>query len=265
MTIKKLSLLIILIAIKFSAQSENKKSSLTVGTNYQTDTQYMGRKDSINTPLIVPNFNYSFKNGVFANGEVYFNAKTLKLDGGYIALGYELDKENWGASLALSKFFFRSDAYVIRSDVKFSIDGSFHYDADWLTFNFEPTYNIGTKGSLVLAGGISKEINIDEVTDNGDIHFTPKLYLWAGDENIIINHLIKKRKKTISTTNSANKFQLASIEFSLLSEYIINDKFKIIVDPLISFPQNYKGLGGYYATNYPKEIFVLTIGTSYSF
>lgn len=265
MNSKKLTLILILMTIKISAQLADKHKNFTVGANYQTDTQYMGRKDSINTPLIVPNFNYSFKNGIFADGEAYFNAKTLKLDGGYIAMGYELDKESWGASLAVSKFFFKSGVNVIRSDTKFSFDGSFYYDADWLTFNFEPTYNIGTKGSLVLAGGISKEIDIEEVTDNGDIHFTPKLYLWAGDENITINHLIKKRNKTITKTTSSSTFHLSSIDFDLLSQYIINEKLKITVDPLISFPENYKELGGYYATNYPKEIFVLTVGVSYNF
>jgi hypothetical protein len=265
MTIKKIMLLIILMAIKLSAQSENKKNSLTVGANYQTDMQYMGRKDSITTPLFVANFNYSFKNGIFINGEAYLDAKTSKLDGGYFALGYELDKENWGASLDVSKYFFRTATNLIRSDVKFSIDGAFYYKLNWITLNFNPTYNFGTTSSLTLAGGISKEIDIDEVTNNSSIHLTPKLYLWAGDESLIINHLLVKKKKRIATTSSINKFHLTSIEFDLLSEYIINNKFKISIDPLIAIPQNYKELGGYYATNYPKEIFILTAGVSYTF
>lgn len=265
MNSKKLTLILLLIMIKISAQSVDKYKGFTLGADYQSDMVYMGRKDSIKTPLLVANFNYSLKNGIFADGEAYFNAKTLKLDGGYFAVGYEVDKENWGASMAVSKFFFKSNVNLIRSDVKFSIDGAFYYDADWITFNFEPTYNIGTKGSLVLAGGVSKEIDIDDVSNNGDIRFIPKLYIWAGDENLNINRLTKKRNKTITKATSANKFHLSSIDFDLLSQYIIDDKFKIIVDPLISIPENYKQLGGYYAADYPKVIFVLTVGVSYSF
>jgi hypothetical protein len=265
MTFKKLTLLLILIAIKFSAQSEDKENVLSVGAFYQSDMVYMGRKDATKVPLVVPNFEYSLKNGIFFAGEGYLDAKSFKLDGGYFAIGYELDQENWGASLDVSKFFFNTNTNLVRSDTKFSIDGSLYYDLNWVTLNFNPSYSFGTKGSLVLASGISKEIDFDEITDNSDIHLTPKLYFWAGNENIITNHLLKKRRKTIDSKTSAKTFHLTSIEFDLLSEYIINKKFKISIDPLLAIPENYKELGSYFATDYPKEIFVLTAGVSYSF
>ncbi|MBO9618910.1 MAG: hypothetical protein J7539_07735 [Niabella sp.] len=265
-----LALLTVVSISQVNAQ-DDKKTTVTVGVNYQNNLQYLGRVDSVKTPLIVPNVRLSLKNGLYAEADGYFGLNSGKLDGGYIAAGYELSKDKWGMGIGLSKYIFNASSDIVKSDISTSLEAYFYRDFKVVTFNVEPSYNFGSAGDFVLGTGLSKDIELGD--SKGKFLLTPKLYLWLGSQNFVEQHYIRKGKGkgkgnggTTVASSDVNKFNLMSVEASLPFSYTINKKFKLLAEPLLAFPQNYKVLGGYYASSaYPNPIFIMKVGVAYIF
>jgi hypothetical protein len=255
--------------------AQNKKNiTITAGINYQNNMQYVGRTDSVITPLVTPNLRLSLKNGFYAEGEMYFNTNDHKIDGGYISAGYEYDGKNWGTGIDLSKYFFNSQSTIIKSDISTSLGAYLYYDTKFVTLNVEPNYDFGSNGDFVIGAGLSKDISFDNLFKNGNIKITPKFYDWMGTQSFAQNHTIeinngngkgKGNNPTVSTTQN-NSFEQLSLEVSLPVELTIKKHFKLSATPLLSFPKNVNQLGGWYASsNYPKSIFIFTTGIAYTF
>ena len=257
---------------KLSAQEE-KNVNVTVGLSFQNDMQYLGRKDSIKTPVITPNIRVKLKNGIFAEIEGFYDTKQSKIAGGYGAAGYEFDKDKWGGSAFLSQYIFNNDTNLVKSELSTGIGASLYYNFGFVTANVEPNYTFGNSKSFVLGTGLSKDIEIK----SGDNQFeiSPKVYTWFGNQSFVENHYETQQIhhgkspnfKTITTTTTTNvdKFQLMDIEASVPVSYSIS-KFKIFAEPLLAFPQNYKKLGGYYSSSdYPDPIFIFKFGVNYTF
>lgn len=265
---KILLLISIVYCTEIFAQEEN-KINFTVGALYQNDMQYLGRKDSITIPLYIPNIRLELKNGIFADAEIYLDTKSGNLNGGYIAAGYKFEKNNFGGSIDASKYFFKDESSIIKSDIKFSLDASLYYNFGFATFNLEPTYNIGTEGDFIIGTGFTKDIDIDDVGENGSLEISPKLYTYLGTENFTVFH---KKKTGASNTSPKSKtvdksvFQIMDLEANLPISYTYNDKIKLTAEPQLIFPFNYKHLGDYYSkSSYPNPIFIFKIGASYTF
>ncbi|WP_044046239.1 hypothetical protein [Niabella soli] len=272
-TYSKLLALVLFTLVFFSGVNaqEDKKTTVTVGVNYQNNLQYLGRVDSVKTPLIVPNARLSLKNGLYAEADGYLDLHSGKLDGGYIAVGYELSKDKWGMGVGVSKYFFDASSNIVKSDISTALEGYFYRDFNAVTFNIEPSYNFGDANDFVLGTGLSKDIEFGD--SEGKFLLTPKLYLWLGSQNFVEEHYLRKGNGkgrgnggTTVTSSDINKFTLMSVEASLPFSYTIHKKFKLLAEPLLAFPQNYKMLGGYYASSaYPNPIFIIKAGVAYIF
>src|SRR5258708_40310786 len=76
-----------------SMEKHIKKGNFKISVNYSSNTVFMGRSDTIKTPVILPELKYTFKNGIFisAGADYIPNRTTNKLDEGNLAAGYDFD------------------------------------------------------------------------------------------------------------------------------------------------------------------------------
>src|SRR4051812_4867636 len=74
--------------VKTDTTTPGKKSSFKIGIHYSNNDVFMGRTDTVATPIATPNFKYSFRSGLYISGSLDFvtNRKNKKLDGGDFTL-----------------------------------------------------------------------------------------------------------------------------------------------------------------------------------
>ena len=85
-----------------------KKAFFKIGVDYTTNNVFMGRTDTVKTPIISPNIKYSFKSGVYisADLDILPKQKKSKLDGGNVALGYDFDlSDDLSGGISYTKLF----------------------------------------------------------------------------------------------------------------------------------------------------------------
>ncbi len=249
---------------------EAKHNQFTIGAQYQNRMQYLGRTDSLTIPLIVPNARFSTKGGLFLEGEGYFNLNDHKVDGGYVAAGYEFDKGDWNGGAAVSKYFFDTQSRLIKSAISTSIGGYLSYNAKVVTLNVEPNFSFGDGNTdFVLGAGLTKEISADHVFKSGSFSMTPSAYVWFGTQSFAESHYTKHRGKgapTTTTSENFKTFQPMSLEFSLPVKLGLSKHVQLLATPLLAIPENTKGLDGYYGSaSYPKSIFIFKGGVAFVF
>src|SRR5665213_171862 len=98
----------------------DKKGSFKIGVNYLNNNVFMGRADTITTPVILPELKYTFKNGIYISASVDYipNRVTNKLDEGSLAAGYDYDiTDNLSGAVSFTKMFYSANSTQIGSSI----------------------------------------------------------------------------------------------------------------------------------------------------
>ncbi len=214
-----------------------KKASLKVGLNYLNNSVYLGRADTVNTPLIEPNLKYTFANGIYFSGNVQIvpNRKTNKLDGGSISAGYDYDiGNNCSGSLSFTQLFYSATSTQIGSSIGSTINANIDYDiSDVITPSLSIDYNILKQGfgsDVMVNFGISHDFAQESIFAGDDIGLiSPTATVNAGTQNFYSAFLTLKKyklpkagkaQKLLSAQDAKlAKFQLLDFEFAAPIEY----------------------------------------------
>jgi len=219
-----------------------KKASLKIGLNYLNNSVYLGRADTVKTPIVEPSIKYTFKSGIYFNGNVQFvpNRATNKLDGGSFGAGYDYDiGENASGSVSFTKLFYNATSTQIGSSISSTINANIDYDiADIITPSLSIDYNIlkqGFNSDILVNFGISHDFAKEGIFGNDDLGiFSPTVTLNAGTQNFYDAFLTLKKykltaagkaKKAAATKTLAAqdaklaKFELLDFEFAAPIEY----------------------------------------------
>jgi len=213
-------------------------SSFKFGVTYITNNVYLGRTDTVTTPVIAPQVKYTLKPGIYFEGSLYIipNKPTQKLDGGDIGAGYDFDiTDDFSGGASFTKMFYSATSTQIASSISSTAHVDFDYDiADIITPAISLDYNFisgGGNNDFLLAPAIAHDFITKGVFGTEDILLiSPTITANVGTQNFYDAYLTKKNFKSVKRTKEQNAIlaaytnklgqtELLDYEFSAPIEY----------------------------------------------
>ena len=215
------------------------QSSFKFGISYLNNNVFMGRSDTVRTPTIIPTAKYTFANGIYLSGNLYYitNRKKNKVDGGDLAAGYDFDiTDDLTGSVSYTKLFYNSNSTEIGSSISSTFNGTLSYDIGTIiTPTIGADFNINKQGygnDVFLNAGIAHDFAAEGIFGEKDIVIlSPTVSLNTGTQNFFDAYLTNKKyknakKKTTAENNliatqkhDLSQFKLLDYEFSAPFEY----------------------------------------------
>ena len=233
-----------------------KKSSLKIGIDYLSNNVFVGRTDTVTTPIITPNIKYTFKSGVYLSGslEILPNRKKNKLDGGDLALGYDFDlTDDLSGAVSFTKLFYSATSTQVSSSISSTLNGNLDYDiADIITASVGLDYNINKANiasDFMFNFGLSHDFIAEGIFGDKDILLiSPMVASNTGTQNFYDGYLVRKNLKNAKRnaaqtklfdayTADLSQFKLLDYEFSLPIEYKA-DQFIFHITPTYALAEN---------------------------
>ena len=189
----------------------DKKSKLTLGIGYLSNSVFLGRADSVTTPLFNTSLLYTLKSGIFFSGSINYipSRETNKLDGGSIGAGYNFDHNNLSGGFEINKYLSSDNSTLVIAALSATIGASLSYDiANFVTPTMHAEFALGKSGGgndIILTPGLTHDFSIEHpfsAHDNLDI--TPGVFLNAGTQNFYSTYYLRKDKRTLRLKTSKN-------------------------------------------------------------
>jgi hypothetical protein len=239
-----------------AAQPEQKTGSVKFGISYLSNNVFMGRSDTTRTPTILPNVKYSFANGIYVSGSLYYisNRKKNKVDGGDLSAGYDFDiTDDLTGSVSYTKLFYNSNSTVVGSAISSTFNGTLSYDIGNIvtpTVGFDFNLNKQNFGNdLFFNFGLAHDFSSEGIFGQKDVFIiSPTAALNIGTQNFFDAYLTKKKYRNATKTAAENKliasesaylneFKLLDYEFSVPLEYKTGNVMLTFI-PTYSFAKN---------------------------
>ncbi len=214
-------------------------SSFKFGLSYLNNNVFMGRTDTVQTPIIVPQVKYTLKSGIYFSGSLDFlpNKKNKKLDGGDLSAGYDFDiTDDLSGAASFTKLFYSSASTQIAAGISSTFNVNFNYDiSDIISPSVSADYNLNKQGigsDFFLNLGLTHDfINVGIFGDNDILLISPTIAVNTGSQNFYDAYLTKKKLKNARRT---------AIQNALLTRYINQLSQFALLDYEISVPIEYK-------------------------
>ena len=222
---------------------EEKKSFFTASTTFNTNSGFAGRVENTFNPAVGALVGYSFKSGIYFNAEADLNPKQsilfggFSLEGGY---GFDIIEDLLTADVCYTHYF-AQNASKILSEIQGSAHGTLTCDLDWVSLEFTPTYNYGSKvGDILLTFEINKDINLFAINKDS-VSITPGIKSYTGTQKLLQLHVNKKLTKKSIATAALNaeysKFNYLNTDIEIPISYT-HKAFTFEVTPTLSLPTN---------------------------
>jgi hypothetical protein len=258
-------------------------SSFKFGVTYVSNNVYMGRADTVTTPVIVPQLKYTLKSGIYFSGSLYFipNKPKQKLDGADLEAGCDFDiTDDFSGGASFTKLFYSSSSTQIASSISSTFNVNFDYDiADIITPTFSTDYNLNKQGianDVLLSVGLAHDFITRGVFGDLDILLiSPTITANAGTQNFYDAYLTKKSFKSVKRTklqntivsnyiNKLGQFELLDYELSAPIEYKTGH-FILQLVPIYAIVQNQLPKGIAARLSDQSSIFYVEAGMSLKF
>jgi hypothetical protein len=272
---------------KASADEKSNKSdassSFKFGVTYVSNNVYMGRADTVTTPVVVPQVKYTLKSGIYFSGSLYFipNKPTQKLDGADLEGGYDFDiTDDFSGGASFTKLFYSSSSTQIASSISSTFNVNFDYDiADIVTPTLSADYNFNKQGisnDIVLSIGLAHDFITKGVFGDQDILLvSPTITANTGTQNFYDAYLTKKNFRSVKRTklqntiisnyiNQLGQFELLDYELSAPLEYKTGH-FIFQMIPIYAIVQNQLPKGISARLSDQSSIFYIEAGLSLKF
>ena len=258
-------------------------SSFKFGVTYISNNVYMGRADTVTTPVIVPQVKYTLKSGIYFSGSLYFipNKPKQKLDGADLEGGYDFDiTDDLSGGASFAKLFYSSSSTQIASSISSTFNVNFDYDiADIISPTLSADDNLNKQGianDVLLAVGLAHDFITKGVFGDEDILLlSPTITANAGTQNFYDAYLTKKNFKSAKRTklqntvitsyvNQLGQFELLDYELSSPLEYKTGH-FILQLTPTYAIAQNQLPKGISARLSDQSSIFYVEAGVSLKF
>lgn len=223
-----------------------KRSYWQAGLSYLSDNVYLGRKDSVKIPYVMPTIGYYHKSGLYADATLGYAVLpgNSHIDMVSLEAGYSLTTGNFDGQLAASKYFYSSKSYSVRSEIAASIVADAAYDLHFIKPTFEVTFNFGNQTDYVVTWGLQHTF----YAAGDDLDITPSFVMNSGTQNYYNSYYRKrkystKRKGTtvkgtiIATVIDPSAFKVLDYEATVPINYTLG-KFTFNFTPTIAIPVN---------------------------
>lgn len=141
MKTKLFLLLVFLLAFPFTESAQELKqttsspegepfSYLLSDVSYISDAVFMGRRDTIAAPYLLPSLGYYHKSGFYADASVSYllAAGEGRVDLVMASVGYQNSGERWSGGIAFTTYFFDDASYNVQSETATGLAGMLGYD-----------------------------------------------------------------------------------------------------------------------------------------
>jgi len=224
------------------ALKSSKKASFKIGVNYLSNNVFMGRADTVTTPVISPDLKYSFSNGIFISASANYipNRTTKKLDGGSVAAGYDYEiTDDLTGGVSFTKLFYNTNSTEIGSSISSTLSANLSYDiAGIITPTVSADYNFVKQGfgnDVFVNAGLSHDFAVEGIFGNKDLLIiSPTVNMNAGTQNFYDAYFVLKKYKLTAKAQALltaaekllgkrkeqlSKFTMLDYEFSAPVEY----------------------------------------------
>ena len=264
-------------------KSNDEESYFLMDLSYMNDAVFMGRRDSIAAPYLLPSIGYYDRSGFFADATASYltGSEEQRVDLFYITAGYLFDANHWSGGFSGTAYFYNEASYNVQSEVVADITGLLSYDFKVLELTLYASSYFNKNSSPDLFFGFMADKTLYSTDRNFLI--TPRVAVFAGSqyfyEEYYTTSRLGNRKSsgsgqggmtTETVTNvqiaEASQFNILNVELSLPMQYHLNH-FILSFTPTLALPQTSATLTtdtGTYQEDL-ESVFYWSVGLSYWF
>lgn len=231
---------------------DKEKSYILTDLNYQNDAVFMGRRDSISAPYVVPSIGYYDKSGFFADASLSYLTKSNenRVDLFLATVGYRFKANKFSGTLSGTKYFFNDKSYSIQSEIEGDFSAILSYDFGFLETSLITSAYFSKNSSTDFFVGVqiakslfvmdkSLEIKPTFNVYAGSQYFYQEYYNFNRLGNRKGNNLGQNQQSTTTVVGieEVNKFNILNAELSMPIRYYYKT-FIFSFVPQWAFPQS---------------------------
>ncbi|MFD2100597.1 hypothetical protein [Flagellimonas iocasae] len=244
-----------LFAQKTAKESSNTEESyFLMDLSYMNDAVFMGRRDSIAAPYILPSIGYYDKSGLFLDVSASYltRSEEQRVDLFLATAGFLFDAKNWSGGISGTAYFYNEDSYNVQSEVVADITGILSYDLKVLELSAYVSSYFNTTGSPDIFLGFLMDHTF--YACKRSLLITPRASLFAGSQYFYQEYYSTSRlgnrkgqgkgagsSEPVETTTveiaEASEFNILNLELSIPLQYQHNH-FIFSFTPVWAFPQS---------------------------
>mgnify|MGYP003700935957 CR=1 FL=1 len=204
-------------------QSSSEESYFLTDISYINDAVFMGRRDSIAAPYILPSIGYYDQSGIFVDVSASYltRAEEQRVDLFMVTAGYLFDSKNWSGGASGTAYFYNEDSYNVQSEVVADITGILSYDLKALELSVYASSYFNKNSSPDIFLGFMAD-RTWYVFDN-HLLITPRISLYTGTqyfyEEYYSTSRLGNRKGQGKGSGSSTTTEVASVEIAQASEF----------------------------------------------
>ncbi len=228
-------------------------SYLMADVSFVSDAVFMGRRDTVAAPYLLPSLGYYDKSGFFADATLSYllSAGEGRIDLGLLTAGYTFAGRDLSGGLSGTAYFFNDSSYNVKSETVADLSGLLGYDWGLLETSVSLSTYFNQSGNPDFFAGIT--LSRDLIDTGRHWVFRPMISAYAGTqyfyEAYYNSSRLGNRKGGGRGTGSnadqtktlfideVNKFRLLNLEFSL-PVYYFSGHFILSATPSLALPQS---------------------------
>lgn len=256
-------------AVFSQTTDEAKKSYLNAKIKYTSNSVWLGRSDSIVTPVFGVSAGYHFNFGAYLNAEMSIipsrQIDILDLTTVQTGYGFSIIKDVFDADISYTHNFYSQYSTQVGSEVMGTAAADLSYDFDLVQLSVNGEFSFGSSSDIGLSSALSKSIDI-EFKKGSLLNITPTATAYAGTQNLYAVYLVTRSQKavhgknshaanassknphasansaaTTTTTTTVTKeyarFNMLDVDISLPISYTYK-KFTFAITPVMAIPLN---------------------------
>ena len=234
--------------------SQDNPSYILADVSYISDAVFMGRRDSIAAPYIMPSLGYYDKSGFFIDASLSYlvGPEINRVDLLFGSIGYLFSGDRLSGGISGTLYYFNEDSYNVRSMVLGDISGFLSYDLKAV----EASVLVSTYFNDGSAADIFTGLMLDRMIYSKNKRFIvdPTISIYAGTQyfyqEYYRNNRLGNRKDqgqgsgssdpSISNTidiQEVSDFNILSIELGVPFQYYYKN-FVFSFHPVLAIPQS---------------------------
>ena len=228
-------------------------SYVLADVSFVSDAVFMGRRDTVAAPYLLPSLGYYHKSGFFADASLsYLVAEGEgRVDLFLLTAGYAFGKNRLSGGISGTAYFFNEASYNVKSETVGDLTGLVGYDWGPLetSLSLSAYFNSGDSPDFFTGVMLSRDL----VTSDKQWMFRPSVSAYAGTQYFYEAYYntsrLGNRKGSGRGTGSAEpvnqtlslaeveKFKLLNLEVSLPIHFFTGH-FIFSATPSLAFPQS---------------------------
>ncbi|MDG1572459.1 hypothetical protein OZ410_09040 [Robiginitalea sp. M366] len=260
-----------------AAPREAQFSYTMAEVSFVSDAVFMGRRDTVAAPYLLPSFGVYHKSGFFADASISYllAAGENRIDLALVSAGYSTAGERWSGGLSATAYFFSTDSYNVQAETSASLTALLGYDFKAVELLGSLNAYFGAEQSTDLFMGITLQRNFSSA--NLQWHYQPQVSLYAGSQHFYqayynTSRLGNRKGSGAGSRNAtqaltladATRFRILNIEAGMAIDYFTGH-WILSLNPYLALPQSPASLTGpdISYTEALEPVFYFTTGISF--